>query len=306
MENLLLISEAAQELEQHGNSARIKKLIFATWKNCWENDLSLINRFPLTNILQELVDKASTPEQLRATLFNIVNTLNKKDEYAVVAEIILTKLASLYPDEEPKTEMVYRAMPTQAPAIYPQPVPPRSVPKESGIDTITNIKVPTNEDQSLEDSSPEDRVIVDIPNHQFNSQSNHQFIDNQFIDNQSVEHHQENQSPPAASVHSNLQANIHYDPFAVRLAIMKYSNPLRAKMLLLCIVEEQVIFNQGSWLKLRSRNLDELLTEAFQKFSSLEQLESQLQAIANNLQEPDENMQSAEAIVKAIKPFYSA
>jgi len=305
MENLLLISEAAQELEQHGNSARIKKLIFATWKNCWENDLSLIDRFPLTNILQELVNKASTPDQLRAALFNIVNTLNKKDEYAVVAEIILTKLASLYPAEEPKTEMVYRArpIPNQAPAIYPQPAPAplRSVPKESGIDTITNIKIPTDEAQSLEDSSPEDRVIVDSPNHQFSSQSNHQFIEHQFI-----EHHQKNQSPPAASVHSNLQANIHYDPFAVRLAIMKYSNPLRAKMLLLCIVEEQVIFNQGSWLKLRSRNLDELLTEAFQKFSSLEQLESQLQVIANNLQEPDENMQSAEAIVKAIKPFYPA
>ncbi len=299
MENLLLISEAAQELEQHGNSARIKKLIFATWKNCWENDLSLINRFPLTNILEELVNKASTPEQLRATLFNIVNTLNKKDEYAVVAEIILTKLASLYPDEEPKTEMVFRAMPTsQAPPIYPQPAPPSPAPKESGIDTITNIKVPIDEVQSFEDSSPKDRVIVDS--------LNHQFIDNQLTDNQSVEHHQENQFPPAASVHSSLQANIHYDPFAVRLAIMKYSNPLRAKMLLLCIVEEQVIFNQGSWLKLRSRNLDELLTEAFHKFSSLEQLESQLQVIANNLQEPDENMQSAEAIVKAIKPFYPA
>lgn len=301
MENLLLISEAAQELEQHGNSARIKKLIFATWKNRWENDLGLINRFPLTNILQELVSKATTPGQLRAALFNIVNTLNKKDEYAIVAEIILTKLANLYPDEEPKTEMVYRASPSQPPAIYSQPVPARVAPRESGIDTITNIKVPTDEIQALEDSSPKDRAIVDSPISQSNHQSNHQFIDNQ-----SVKHHQENQSPPAASVHGSLQGNLRYDPFAVRLAIMKYSNPLRAKMLLLCIVEEQVIFNQGSWLKLRSRNLDELLTEAFQKFSSLEQLESQLQVIANNLQEPDENMQAAEAIVKAIKPFYLA
>ncbi|NJL89666.1 MAG: hypothetical protein HC916_07600 [Coleofasciculaceae cyanobacterium SM2_1_6] len=296
MENLLLISEAAQELEQHGNSARIKKLIFATWKNCWENDLSLINRFPLTNILQELVDKAPTPEQLRAALFNIVNTLNKKDEYAVVAEIILTKLATLYPTEEPKTEMVYRAMP--APAVYPQPAPVSMVtPKESGIDTITNIKAPTNEEQSLEDSSPQHGVIVDSPVNQNNDH---------FIENQSVEHYQEHQSSPVAGVQHNLQGNIRYDPFMVRLEIMKYSNPLRAKMLLLCIVEEQVIFNQGSWLKLRSRNLDELLAEAFQKFSSLERLESQLQVIANNLQEPDENMQSVEAIVKAIKPFYPA
>jgi hypothetical protein len=305
MENLLLISEAAQELEQHGNSARIKKLIFATWKNRWENDLSLINRFPLTNILQELVSNAPTPEQLRAALFNIVNTLNKKDEYAVVAEIILTKLANLYPAEEPKTEMVFRAMPvpSQAPAVYPQPAPPRATPKESGIDTITNIQVPIDEAQALADRPPENEVIVDRPNHQF---IDNQFIGNQIIDNQIAKHPQNSQSSPVASVHSYLQGNTRYDPFVVRLEIMKYSNPLRAKMLLLCIVEEQVVFNQGSWLKLRSRNLDELLTEAFQKFSSLALLESQLQVIANNLQEPDENMQSAEAIVKAIKPFYPA
>jgi len=98
--------------------------------------------------------------------------------------------------------------------------------------------------------------------------------------------------------------NPNYDPFAVRLAVMKYCNPLRAKILLLCIMEEQTTFSQGSWLKLRSRNLDELLVEVFQKFSSLEQLEYQLFKTAEGLQEPDENAQAAEAIVKAMRPFY--
>ena len=272
MENLLLISEVAQELGQHGNAARIKKLIFATWKNRWENDLSTIDRFPLTNILQELVNSNPTPDELRFAFFNIVNTLNKKEEYTVIAEIILAKMDSLYPCQEPKTEMVYRVVtPSQSLPIYPNPVPaalPVATPAtdlSSPLDTITNINVTT--DNVTTDNSPE---IDAIPN-----------------------------SNPSLNLSSS-----NYDPFAVRLAVMKYSNPLRAKILLLCVLEEQSSFNQGSWLKLRSRNLDELLIDVFQKFPSLEQLESQLHTTAKGLQEPDENAQAAEAIVKAMKPFY--
>lgn len=267
MENLLLISEVAQELGQHGNAARIKKLIFATWKNRWENDLGTIDRFPLTNILQELVNSNPTPEELRVAFFNIVNTLNKKEEYVVIAEIILAKMDSLYPCQEPKTEMVYRVVtPSQSLPIYPNPVSAASpvvapaTDTSSPLDTITNVKVSGGD-------SPE---IDAIPN-----------------------------SSPSLNLSSSG-----YDPFAVRLAVMKYSNPLRAKILLLCVLEEQSSFSQSSWVKLRARNLDELLIDVFQKFSSLEQLESQLHTTANGLQEPDENAQAAEAIVKAMKPFY--
>jgi hypothetical protein len=269
MENLLLISEVAQELGQHGNAARIKKLIFATWKNRWENDLSTIDRFPLTNILQELVNSNPTPEELRGAFFNIVNTLNKKEEYTVIAEIILAQMDSLYLCQEPKTEMVYRAVvPSQSLPIYPNPVPtvlPVVTPTadiSSPLDTITNVKVNLN-------NSPE---LNSLPN-----------------------------SSPSLNLGSSG-----YDPFAVRLAVMKYSNPLRAKILLLCVLEEQSSFSQGSWLKLRSRNLDELLIDVFQKFSSWEKLESQLHMTANGLQEPDENAQAAEAIIKAMKPFYQS
>lgn len=274
MENLLLISEVAQELGQHGNAARMKKLIFATWKNCWENDLSTIDKFPLTNILQELVNSNPTPERLRVAFFNIVNTLNKKEEYTVIAEIILMQMDSLYPCQEPKTEMVYKAVvvPSQSLPIYPNPVPaalPAITPAtdiSSPLDTITNVRVTL--DNNLEpDSSPSlSPSLSPSPNLHFSSSG--------------------------------------YDPFAVRFAVMKYSNPLRAKILLLCVLEEQSSFGQGSWLKLRSRNLDELLIEVFQKFSSLEKMESQLRTTANGLQEPDENAQAAEAIVKAMKPFY--
>jgi len=258
MENLLLISEAAQDLEQHGNSPRIKKLIFATWKTSWENDLSRINRFPLTNILQELVNTYPTPEQLRSAFFNIVNTLNKKEEYAVVAEIILARMGNLYhcQEPEPSTQIVYKAVVTVAPPDQPSPIPlaPTSYPavepvEELVLDTVTNVNIPR-------EGSPRNYL------------------------------------------------NPNYDSFAVRLAVMKYSNPLRAKILLLCVIEEQATFSQGSWLKLRSRNLDELLVEVFQKFSSLEQLEHRLFATAEGLQEPEENAQAAEAIVKAMRPFY--
>jgi hypothetical protein len=261
MENLLLISEVAQELGQHSNAARIKKLIFATWKNRWENDLGIIDRFPLTNILQELVNSNPSPEELRVAFFNIVNTLNKKEEYTGVAEIILVQMDSLYLDQEPKTEMVYRVVtPSQSLPIYPNPVSSPSSPN-SALDTITNVKVTV--DSNLEpDSTP-------------------------------------NSSPSLNLCSSG------YDPFVIRFAIMKYSNPLRAKILLLCVLEEQSSFNQGSWLKLRAMNLDELLIDVFQKFPSLEQLESQLHTTANMLQEPDENAQAAEAIVKAMKPFYA-
>lgn len=279
MENLLLISEVAQELGQHSNAARIKKLIFATWKNRWENDLSLIDKFPLTNILQELVNCNPTPEHIRTAFFNIVNTLNKKEEYTVIAEIILTNLANLYACQEPQTEMVYKPIvsSSQSLPIYPNPAPaPLSKPSptvDTSLDTITNIRV--SEESHLEG----DPVSG--------------FSNNSIQD-----------SAPLSRLNSNFRSDLNYDPFAVRLAVMKYSNPLRAKILLLCVLEEQSSFNQGSWLKLRSRNLDELLVEIFQKFSNLEQLEQQLYRTASGLQEPDEYAQAAEAIAKAMKPFY--
>jgi len=251
MENLLLISEIAQELEQHGNAARMKKLIFATWRKCWENDLSTINKFPLTNILQELVNSYPTPEQLRIAIINIADTLNKKEEYRVIAEIILGKLRKLYGNqsEEPMTQMVYQAV-----AIFSE---------DAAKETIS---------EAMPNDNPVSTPV--------------------------------NSNTLGANSGANLEIDKDYDAFAVRLAVMKYSNPLRAKILLFCLVDEQSSFNQSGWLKLRSRPLDELLVEVFQKFANLEQLEYQLHATARNLQEPDEHAQAAEAIVKAMKPFY--
>jgi hypothetical protein len=95
-----------------------------------------------------------------------------------------------------------------------------------------------------------------------------------------------------------------YDPFSVRLEVLKYSNPLRAKILTFSILEHQFDYKGKDWSSLRTIELDRLLLDAYQKYKTLPELETQLYEVAQKLDDREESLQAAGAIARAMKPYY--
>ena len=96
-----------------------------------------------------------------------------------------------------------------------------------------------------------------------------------------------------------------YDPFDLRLEVMKYTNPLRAKILIFSTIEQIFTFNQEDWLTIKRQELDDLLLRIFQECTTIEQLKYRLCETAKCLRDPSESNQAAGAIIQALRPFYT-
>lgn len=92
----------------------------------------------------------------------------------------------------------------------------------------------------------------------------------------------------------------------VRLQVMKYCNPLRAKMLLHAVLSSQTLREDPrDWSLLKSSDLGELLKQTHEQFTSYAELDIKLGAMAYSLDEGDRFSQVAKAILRALKPYYS-
>ncbi|WP_243458315.1 hypothetical protein [Nostoc sp. UIC 10630] len=102
METISSLDAVTKHLEQHESSKRIKKLIYSACKNTWENDEETIDRFKLQDLIQELFRFNPTTNNLNYSLSEVVKTLNKQAEYAIIANVIFHQMQKLYiTPEEP-------------------------------------------------------------------------------------------------------------------------------------------------------------------------------------------------------------
>ncbi|MBE9101964.1 hypothetical protein [Vacuolonema iberomarrocanum] len=91
----------------------------------------------------------------------------------------------------------------------------------------------------------------------------------------------------------------------VRLQVMKYCNPLRAKMLLHAALSSRPIRDDPrDWSILKSNDLGELLKQTHEQFTSYAELDIKLGTIVNALGGGDRFTQIAQAILRALKPYY--
>lgn len=94
-----------------------------------------------------------------------------------------------------------------------------------------------------------------------------------------------------------------YDIFEIRLEIMQYTNPLRAKILLFSLLFHPWDRSGQDWSTLRSYTLDDLLEQILQSGRSINEIEAKLYNMAKSLNDPDSHLQTASTVVEAIKPF---
>ena len=94
-----------------------------------------------------------------------------------------------------------------------------------------------------------------------------------------------------------------YDIFEIRMEIMQYTNPLRAKILLFSLLFHPWDRSGQDWSTLRSYTLDDLLEQILQSGRSISEIEGKLYNMAIALHDPDSHLQTASTVVESVKPF---
>ncbi len=90
----------------------------------------------------------------------------------------------------------------------------------------------------------------------------------------------------------------------LRLELMRFTNSLRAKILLFSTLYYPFDPDRDNWHDLRTHRLDGLLRQLFYAYSSFDKAENTIWQIARSLNEPSAYEQSANYILQVIKTLY--
>ncbi|MBP0016462.1 MAG: hypothetical protein J7647_02760 [Cyanobacteria bacterium SBLK] len=305
--------EVTRRLEHHEEALRIRKLLFCIDCGQWENNPQKLLNLNLQTLLAKIQQKYANLNDLALDLERIVNSLNRKQEYAQISNLIVNCLIPLYPDSDRVASLSIQnatqnaltsdndeitigthyanrnleeasafaednsAFATPAAYVTGQEWNGNSLSNESSVATIASQPaiVPQKQGNDTTHYTP-------APDTDFNPAS------------------EAAELPKTAKVSTMRD----YDAFDVRLEVMKYSNPLRAKILAFSTLHHKFEITGKEWSSLRTLSFDELLQNLYASYPNLQALEKPLYETAGSLAEPDESTQAAEAIVKAIKPYY--
>jgi adenylate cyclase len=124
-----LLANALRHLSTHIHSLRIKKLVFATYQQAWENDPAVLDQFDLRSLLLSLRDRYPTLADFEDQLKRVVAGLNRQDLYSEIAETIVKQLQPWYgrslfqnPETTPETftQLTPRSLEERCQAIADQ------------------------------------------------------------------------------------------------------------------------------------------------------------------------------------------
>ncbi|MDX2215727.1 MAG: hypothetical protein SFY66_20865 [Oculatellaceae cyanobacterium bins.114] len=95
------------------------------------------------------------------------------------------------------------------------------------------------------------------------------------------------------------------DMFDLRIEVMKYTSPLRAKALLFSVLYRSIDATDEGWSVVRSHDLDELLQTAVNRYPTYESLEIALKDVAKALSDAKQYLQAAGAVLRAVRTWYT-
>ena len=267
-----LLRQVVSSLENHRETARIQKLMFAASKNRWENDQGVINSYGLKNIILELQQNNPSFLGLRQNLNQVAKNINKKALYLALADIILTQLEPLYDTDNDDKEQD----------------------KASKTQILNSQMVHLNNDcdsaAETPSFSPSRSETADLPASIIDLNEPQLVIELPFDEPASL-----NDNP------SNSPQIPAYDPFEIRLEIFQYANPLRVKILIFSLLFHPWCESDEDWSTLRLYTLEDLLQKLIQSGKSLKDIESQLYNIAQTQMDADANVQTASILVQALQ-----
>jgi len=340
------LQEVVNELSQDGNILRIKKLLVYACRRTWENDPERLNRFHLAELIRDLLGIVPTLGQLRTYLSNIVKTLNKPDEYTLVANAIVNRLLRLYPEDSSGTSVSHNQQYLQLAADLEQhnqhlrlkklifcackqtwENDPTVLSQYSLVNLVQELHQLTPTPQGLEailysivrtlNRSNEYMAIADTitaafaplyvatPEAPIDPAVPPQLTpaipatpDSKFA---------QVAGAPAVAVDEPgmlVRSLVSAELFELRLYLMKYTNPFQAKMLLYAVLHCPLPLPELG-IELRQYDLDELLRNLMRDYKLFPQLEQKCLAIARVLPNAQSALQSAQVVLRLVKPFYS-
>ncbi|MEM1308359.1 MAG: adenylate/guanylate cyclase domain-containing protein [Cyanobacteria bacterium P01_H01_bin.153] len=268
--------QAADKLSQHSDRLRIKKLLYAILHTTWENNPATLALHTMVELINDVHQLAPKEGDLTYHLERIIKRLNRQDRYTQLALIISETFHPLYGT----TAMLVTAaenngqveVADNAPTVMRQDIEATSVVSDEGLTSLTGWAhvEPSGEQTCAHDMSENPPLgVADEPC---------------VID--------------LAALRD--RANL----YTLRIEIMRYTNPLRAKILLLSTVRSPFTATRQDWLTLKSKSLDDLLRETFEYCQTFSDLESKLTIMCHCVDNVGDNLQTAGAILQAMKPFY--
>ncbi|MGV0028350.1 hypothetical protein [Phormidesmis priestleyi] len=335
---LQLSQKIADQLQQDASAVRVKKLIIYACKNWWETDPDILGITELEKLVSELRQLHPSLEQLQARLKTLVGTLNKRDEYFPIAHLISQKMEALYA----QSGFVEVTAIVSPPGCHPQIEEIAS--RLQNLDLIRIKKLMLSTARNYWETDPLkihhaqlqdliDELWQGYPTLEelragfasvvktLNKPVEYALIAEMILQemrslylNQSnlptdlLPHSAEVTAPDLLKVNPLLAINAIpadlIDLFDLRLEIIKYANPLRAKILLFSIVYYHFSFSPQDWSNLKLYTLEGLLRSLTTVCESINDLQTQLQDTAQQLSQPDEFVDVAHILLKCLKPTY--
>jgi hypothetical protein len=110
--SIQFLPKALKSLENNLEALRIKKFIYCLTKRRWKNDVDIVNRYSLEDLIFELIRIQPTINRLSLAIYELVKSLNRQQVYAAIASIILEKLAPIYnvSQDDIKSSQVYQLL----------------------------------------------------------------------------------------------------------------------------------------------------------------------------------------------------
>jgi hypothetical protein len=263
-----LLNTVTAKLQSHQEQARIKKVIYSVCRRRWENDIETVESYSLQSLIRELMQHYPTQDELQQALSKLVQNINKQNLYLAIANLIVNQLSVLYKHQQENNEL------EEGPSTH-----------------IVNTQLVQVNNFSLVPNSIEPQQLAQ------------QNFGTSVID-LSVQPVVGTLPPtplqPEPAQLEQPQKKLNF--FELRLEIMQYTNPLRAKVLLFSVLYQSWDKSNQDWAMLRSYTLDDLLKELIQSTKNITDIETKLFSAARVLADFEANMQTASTIVEAIKP----
>ena len=255
------ITLITETLTQHPKNNRLKKLMICVERSIWESDPSHLDAIAWNDILQSLYHQYPHLDYLTAATHKVVDRLSKPIEYAVIAQVALQQLHSLY---QPLNLLPARDYASAFSPFTAEPLPDKAFLEET-LATTTHPLTHSSTHPADLTLDPHDLTPVPLTLCKYES------------------------TPIASHI------------FDLRHDIIKSSNPLRVKHLLLMLT-----LNIDAQEALQSRTLRQestlpLLATAFRLHRKPEILTIKLKEIARKLPAPEEYEGAIDAIVRAFK-----
>jgi hypothetical protein len=322
-----LLQQVVNYLDRHQEAVRIKKMLYCLCTSRWEKDTEYLDSINFQYLIEQILREHTTLDRFRVLLQNLIKTVNKPKQYIEIAKVIYLAIGQLYPEfrqehagrpQSPPPAQIDRPEPTvstidrEVPSAFQRayaPEPTQASYSQGGVPSALErayAPAPTQAFTSQAVPSALERAYAPLATQQFAEAP----ADSEDVDESAYETYYSPELSEAEFGAAESTPEVEYqvpeyDPFSLRQSVMSYSNPLRAKIILLVMLRPDFNFSSQSVATMREYQLDDLLLEVLKAYPSMSQLEESMTCAVELLVELEEYGKAATGLLQSLLPLYT-